>query len=75
MFGLLSEYMEESVESLKQRLGTQSLRSGGATMVAAKGVLDRRFQRHGGWRTPHMKDHYVQDTLDARLAVTRAIEY
>jgi hypothetical protein len=46
MFGLLSEYTSESVESLMKRLGTQSLRSGGATTVAAKGVW--HFQRHGG---------------------------
>ena len=75
MFALLTKCTGVPEEDLKRRYGTQSLRSGGATLVAAEGVSDRVFQRHGGWRTPQMKDHYVQDTMGAKLEVTRAMRY
>ena len=48
MFKLLSEFLCEPEASLKSRLSTQSLRSGGATLVAMKGVSNRLFQRHVG---------------------------
>jgi hypothetical protein len=44
-------------------------------LIAATDVDSRVFQRHGGWRTVGMKDHYVKDTLEAKLAVTRAMDY
>ena len=52
--------------------GTQSLRSGGATCVA-QGVPDRVFQRHGAWASADIKNEYVKDSLDVRLAVTKAM--
>ena len=64
-----------SEEHAKKRFGTQSLRSGGATLVAAEGVDDRNFQRHGGWRSVAVKDRYVKDSLDAKLAVTAVMRY
>ena len=74
MFEQLASFTGEPVKTLQARFGTQSLRIGGATL-AAVGVPDRMFQRHGGWRSAAMRDHYVQDTLDARLGVTRAMGY
>jgi hypothetical protein len=72
---LLSVYLREPEEAVRKRIGTQSLRSGGATTVAARGVSDRLFQAHGGWRTVAMKDHYVKDTAQAKLSVTMALGY
>jgi hypothetical protein len=72
---LVARELNISEEEASKRFGTQSLRSGGATLVAAKGVNDRLFQRHGGWATERMKDHYVKDTLEARMSVTSAMSY
>jgi hypothetical protein len=72
---LVGAFTGESEEVVRRRVGTQSLRSGGATIVAASGVSDRLFQAHGGWRSAAMKDHYVKDPAWAKLSVTRALGY
>jgi hypothetical protein len=54
--------------------GTQSLRSGGCT-VAATEVEQRLFQRHGGWADTRSVHRYVEDSLEDRLTVTRALGY
>jgi len=53
--------------------GACTLRAGGATLVAAEGVCERLFQRHGGWRDPASRDRYVADSFEHRLEVTRAM--
>ena len=75
VFRPLAAFMGRDEVDLMKEFGTQSLRSGGATLIAATDVDSRVFQRHGGWRTVGMKDHYVKDTLEAKLAVTRAMDY
>jgi len=69
----LARLMSSTIAAVKAEFGTQSMRSGGASLVAAEGVTDRLFQRHGGWRSADCKNMYVSDTLEARLSVTRAI--
>jgi len=51
------------------KFGLHSLRSGGASAAAALGVLDRLFQRHGGWRSEKAR----KETLDSLLFVTKSI--
>eukprot|EP00959_Pyramimonas_sp_CCMP1952_P435512 9119227-Pyramimonas_sp.AAC.1 len=62
-----------SYEAARTHFGTPSLRSGGATLVAAENVSGRVFQHHGGWRDPSCKDRYVADSLEHRLKVTQAM--
>ena len=53
------------------KFGLHSLRSGGATMAANRGVSDRVFQRHGRWKSAQSKDMYVDDDLDQRLSFSK----
>ena len=55
------------------RVGTHSLRSGGATAAANAGVPDRLFLRHGRWSSVSAKDGYVKDSLASRLSVSKAL--
>ncbi|GIL92635.1 hypothetical protein Vretifemale_20134 [Volvox reticuliferus] len=61
--------------TVKARFGLHSLRSGGATMVAAAGVEERLFQAHGGWRSQEAMLPYVKETSRVRLGVTKALGY
>ncbi|WAR21876.1 hypothetical protein MAR_015850 [Mya arenaria] len=45
-----------------RKYGFHSLRSGGATAAANKGVKDRMFKRHGRWASEKAKDGYVKDS-------------
>ena len=74
VLGGLAEEMGVSLEQVQSEFGTQCLRSGGATLVAAAGIPDQVFQRHGGWRSVGCKNVYVQDSLEERLRVTKAID-
>lgn len=74
VLGGVAEEMGVSLEQVQSEFGTQSLRSGGATLVAAAGIPDRVFQRHGGWRSVGCKNMYVRDSLEERLSVTKAID-
>ncbi|WAQ97973.1 hypothetical protein MAR_022346, partial [Mya arenaria] len=57
-------YMEIFIESNVRKYGFHSLRSGGATAAANKGVKDRMFKRHGRWASEKAKDGYVKDSLE-----------
>lgn len=46
--------------------GFHSLRSGGATAAANRGVPDRLFKKQGRWRSETAKDGYVKDSLESR---------
>lgn len=67
-------------ELRKERLdpgfyGIHSLRVGGASAAAAAlGILDRLFQRQGGWRSKKSRNNYIQKTLESLLKVTKAIQ-
>eukprot|EP00959_Pyramimonas_sp_CCMP1952_P200240 4188124-Pyramimonas_sp.AAC.1 len=47
----LAQHAGRSEADFRKEFGTQSLRSGSATAVAAADVDSRMFQRHGGWRS------------------------
>lgn len=55
------------------KYGLHSLRSGGATTAANKGIKDRMFKRHGRWASESAKDGYVKDNLSERLMVSKCL--
>jgi integrase len=55
------------------KYGTHSMRAGGSTAAANAGIGDRIFQRHGRWASASSKDGYIQDSLEGRLSVTKAL--
>ena len=50
--------------------GTHSLRAGGATAAANRGIPDRLFKVHGRWRSESSKDRYIKDSIRRRLKVS-----
>ena len=50
--------------------GLHSLRCGGATAAANKGVNDRLFQKHGRWKSTNAKNGYVDEDLENLLSVS-----
>jgi integrase len=55
------------------RYGLHSLRSGGATLVANKGIPDRLLKKHGRWVSDKAKDSYISETLADRLKVSQSL--
>jgi hypothetical protein len=55
----------------QSKFGLHSLRAGGATEAANRGVPDRLFRRHGRWASDSSKDLYVKDSLAKRLSVSQ----
>jgi hypothetical protein len=64
-----------SEEEAKSRFGLHSLRSGGASAVAAEGVDERLFQAHGGWRSREAMMPYLKDSVETKMSVTAALGY
>ena len=62
-------------DDVQKLFGTQSLRSGGATQIIRKNVDFRLFMQHGAWHTAAAAHRYIEDSLDTRLSVTRAMQY
>jgi len=62
-------------QSFERVFGLHSLRSGGASFVAAAGVADHIFQAHGGWATAAAMHAYIQRSLANRLLPTRVMPY
>ena len=55
-------------------LGTHSLRAGGITTAAnTDSVSERCLMRHGRWKTETCKKMYVEDSVDKKLKVTKAL--
>jgi hypothetical protein len=46
---------------ISKDFGLHSLRAGGATEAANRGIPDRLFQRHGRWKSISSKNLYVQE--------------
>ncbi|KAK3263186.1 hypothetical protein CYMTET_27990 [Cymbomonas tetramitiformis] len=61
-------------EEVRQVFGTQSMRSGGATVVARK-VSFEDFMRHGHWMTASAATRYIEPSTEERVAVTVAADY
>ena len=53
-----------------KKFGTHSLRAGGATAAANRGLPDRIFKAHGRWRSEDSKDRYIKDSIHNKLKVT-----
>ena len=54
-------------------ISLHSFRAGGATGAANAQISDRCWKRHGRWRSESAKDGYVEDSIDARLLVTKSL--
>jgi hypothetical protein len=64
-----------SHKEASSQFGLHSLRSGGATQCALKGVEERLFQAHGGWRSKEAMHAYIKESLEHRLAPSAALGY
>ena len=49
-----------------------SLRAGGASLAANKGIPDGLFKRHGQWKSNRAKDDYVEDDLKIFLSFEKS---
>lgn len=55
-------------------IGTHSLRAGGITAVAnTDNVSERCLMRHGRWKSETSKNMYVEDSVEKKLKVTKAL--
>ena len=50
-------------------IATHSLRAGGASQAANKGVSDRMTSKHGRWSTKDSRDNYIKDNHERRYGV------
>ena len=50
-----------------------SLRSGGASQAGASGVESRLISKHGRWKSDRARNGYIEDTIENRLSVSRAL--
>ena len=53
--------------------GLHSLRSGGASHLANKGVSEDLIMQHGRWKTTTAKNRYVKRDIGHRLAVSETL--
>ena len=60
----------EKVGLDKTQFGLHSLRSGGASSAANKGVPERLLKAHGRWVSDRAKDGYIKDDLKTQMAVS-----
>jgi len=70
------EHLLNFVEKIgleRKNFGTHSLRAGGATTAANRGIPDRLFKRHGRWKSEKAKDMYVKDCLQSLLSVSKTL--
>lgn len=69
---LFLEALRPHVKDVSQ-FGLHSLRSGGASAAANRGIPDRMFKRHGRWLSESAKDGYVKDSVEDRLKVSMSL--
>jgi len=55
-----------------KKYGSHSMRRGGATAAAAKGVQQRLIMRHGNWKT-NCVFIYISESIENQLSVSKAI--
>lgn len=56
------------------KLATHTLRASGAsTVVNNSDISERCLKRHGRWKTEQAKDGYIEDSLERRLSVSKAL--
>ena len=73
-FRLVAKATARPEAELRSQFGTQSCRSGGAT-VAARVVDFRLFMQHGAWHSAASAHRYIEDSTEDRVEVTRALGY
>jgi len=73
-FRVVSKATARPERELRAQFGTQSCRSGGATVLAHK-VEFRLFQQHGAWASASSAHRYIQDSVEDRVAVSLALGY
>jgi hypothetical protein len=73
-FCIVAKATGRPVDELMTVFGTQSCRSGGAT-VAARLVDFRRFMQHGAWHSAASAHRYIDDSVEDRVEVTRLLGY
>ena len=56
-----------------KQFGTHSCRAGGATLAANRGVPDRAWMEHGGWKSVKAASGYIKTSLDIKLSVTHSM--
>lgn len=73
-----SRCREMFLDALKQinvtcthKYGLHSLRSGGASQLAKKGVSDELIMIQGRWKTSQSKNRYVKRSLNTRLEISK----
>ena len=69
--GMLEVFREVGLP--KEKFGTHSMRSGGATLAADSGVPDRLWMEHGGWKSFRSAVGYVKTSSEAKASVTKAM--
>ena len=75
IFKLVSTATDVTVSEVQKVFGTQSLRSGGAT-VAARKVSFEVWKAHGAWETDLVPLRYVGNATGERLQTTAGlVEY
>ena len=73
-FRVVSKATARPKDELRAQFGTQSCRSGGATVLAHR-VEFRLFQQHGAWASASSAHRYIQDSVEDRVAVSLALGY
>jgi hypothetical protein len=58
---------------ITKHITPHSMRVGGASEAAAAGCPGRLIMKQGRWKTEAVKDHYVRESLDQLLMVSRAV--
>ena len=58
---------------ITKHITTHSMRIGGASEAAAAGCPGRLIMKQGRWRSEQVKNHYVRESLEALLMVSRSV--
>ena len=67
------EHLAQVYPNHNNTIGLHSLRSGGASSAADKGVSDRLIGKHGRWSSNSCRDGYIKDNKKKRLTVSSAL--
>ena len=54
-----------------RKLGTRSLRSGGASDPGCKDLSNMAVQSHGGWKSVQSKNKYIQPSAHMQFEVSK----
>ena len=73
-FAMVAKATGQKAAQVTSQFGTQSCRSGGATVLAPQ-IDFRRFQQHGAWHTAEAAHRYIRDSTEDRVQVTALLGY